>query len=653
MAGAPAPRKNRGPLSIWIAGGDLLAHRLTMVAGNVLRLVAAGSVLWAGVFALYVLMFVSDQSWELFTASILAVVYDTLSFSGKTIDIAVEGRNFAVAASDFAGHVWAAWRGEPTSLATPIGESWSAMRWAWLGASVTVAPTYYIGYRMYLHIGAKQKADEFLRGQKIVDADFLEHYVDRFDNPSPIKVGGVPIPMRLLARNFLAVGSMGTGKSQAILHMMEQARAWGKKMVIYDKTGEFAQKFYRPGKDVILNPVDARCENWTIYNDVKKKTDPAMVSKFFVPENKKSSDPMWDNAARMLLEDLIKIGMKRGETMAWIEEVLTRATLEEIFDLLKANNASSSGTINPKNERGAESIRLTLTSAPAIRFFPHFDKPGTFSVREFIARDDDGCIFITSNSTDHELIKPFASAWIEIALLEIMSHPPTRDIRAMFFLDELASLAKIPSLDIALTEARKFGVSTLVGIQNLASLVEIYGKEMAKVYIANLQNKYILRAEETETAKNLATMLGMEEISEVAENQSFGAEANRDGVNISGTRKERYLVTPTEVATLPDLTGWLKIAGEYPITKVVTEIKERPDNEPALIPREGLMLVEPGEDDDGPSVGGDLGGKKRASSGKMKGASKPSKEAGPAKPSQVEESKKQVERYVDDLGIGL
>ncbi len=649
MTGAPMPRKNRDPLSIWIAGGDLLGHRITMVAGNLLRLFAFGSALWLLAFTAYVLGFVPDSSWDLVQATATALIVNGLGFGSKMVEISVHGREFPVLASDLAEHVAAAWNSQSDPIAAEIGKAWSDIRWAWAGASLTVAPMYYVGYRLYMRIGAKQKADEFIRGQKIVPSEALAEYVSEYDNPSPIKIGEVPIPAKLLARNILAVGSMGTGKSQAILHMMDQARAWGKKMVIYDKTGEFTQKFYRPGIDVILNPVDARCENWTIFNEVRKKTDPAMVSKFFVPENKKSADPVWDNSARMLLEDLIKIALKHGETMAWVEEVLTRATLEEIYNLLKTHGATSTGTINHKNERGAESIRLTLTSAPAIRFFPHFDKPGDFSVREFVSREDDACIFIVSNPTDHELIKPFASAWIELALLETMSKSPTNDIRLMFFLDELASLSKIPSLDIALTEARKYGICTLIGIQNLAQLVEIYGREMTQTYVANLQNKLILRTEETETAKNLATTLGMEDISEVAESQSFGAEANRDGVNMSGNRKERYLVTPTEISTLPDLVGWLKIAGEYPITKIKTEYKSRPDHEPALVMREGLML-DSLYDPDSPAVGGDLGGKKYYEEEQAN-----DHEMGSDVPKVEDKTMQQreQERYVDDLGIGL
>jgi type IV secretory pathway TraG/TraD family ATPase VirD4 len=296
----------------------------------------------------------------------------------------------------------------------------------------------------------------------------------------------------------------------------------------------------------------------------------------------------------MLLEDLITIVRNDGGSMADILHIITQYTLEELSNLLKLHNAPSCGTIHPGNVGPSGSIRFTLTSQPAIRFFSFFDKENaTFSIRDFIRREDDACLFLVSSSTQHYIAKPFISAWVELALTEAMSMSPTTDIRLLFVLDEAASLSKLKALENALTEARKYGIVSIIGIQNLSQLDEIYGEDMTKVFVANLQNKLILRTEEESSARRMADTLGKEEVEEVNQSLSFGVEANHDGATLGGKRNERHLVTASEIMVLPDMTGYLKIAGPHPIVKVSFEYKKRLVNVEAYIEREGLNLAAP------------------------------------------------------------
>lgn len=49
-----------------------------------------------------------------------------------------------------------------------------------------------------------------------------------------------------------------------------------------------------------------------------------------------------------------------------------------------------------------------------------------------------------------------------------------------FILDEAPSLQRIPELAETLAEARKFGGCFVLGMQNMAQLVHVYGRELAK-----------------------------------------------------------------------------------------------------------------------------------------------------------------------------
>ncbi len=458
--------------------------------------------------------------------------------------------------------------------------------------------------------GRRIAKDTFLRGGRIVEAKALAKEIP---NPSIFKLGNVPIPENRLTRNVALFGAQGAGKSQALMHIMDAARANDLPCLVYDKTGEFTEFYYREGIDYILNPVDLRCAAWSIFSDLRSDFDFSMLSSFFVPENKKSSDPMWDNAARILLEDVIRIvasGKAGPRTMRQVQEILTKSTLVELSDLLRAHGATSSGTITPSNERGSESIRLTLNASPAIRYFHYLQPPAagvpTFSVRDWVARRDGSWLFLPSGADIHEVTRPFISLWLELALMGAMVLRPIRGERVgvnmMFFLDELASLAKMQGLKTALTESSKFQICSIVGLQSSAQGSEIYGDEAWQVAMGNLQNKLVLRIEDYKTAQEYSKLLGEEEIEEVNEGNSFGTEAARDGVNLATKRGKKDLVMPTEITTLPDLTGFVKLAGDLPVARnvAITPITRKVQAK-AYIPRPGLEVVIP-DDEPAPEV---------------------------------------------------
>lgn len=574
----------KNPIVDFVTGGDLVFHRLQLILVNVFRVSLVGVAVFLIVFAGLVHFFMGQYEWYAFKKLFYAHFWKLLFMPGWHL-------SFVQPDGQFLPRVRADQLIELAQYSPQIATATSKVTW-FAGLSFLVGCLLIGGLVIFnLRYGKKAQEDEFVRGQKIVEAEELAEMVK---NPSPLKIANVPIPVDLLARNVLTVGSMGTGKSQAINQLIIDARRWGKKMVIYDPTGEYAERYFREGKDVILNPIDARCADWSLLADIRQITDPAMASRFFVPENKKSSDPVWDNAARMLLEDVIRIVHARGGSMADIKRIITQYTLEQLHELLTQYSATSLGIINPKNERGSESVKLTLTSQPALRFFDFFaDKAASFSIRDFMRREDDTCLFLTSKPTQHEAIKPFLSVWLELALTEMMSMSPTTDVRVVFFLDELASLAKLNSLENALTQARKYGIVTIVGIQNLAQMEEIYGPELTKVFIANLQNKLMLRTEEESSAKRLADTLGKEDVEEVNESKSFAVESSRDGVSLGTKRTERHLITATEIMILPDLTGYLKLAGSFPIAKVQYQYKKTDTIAEGYVMRDGLDMPNP------------------------------------------------------------
>lgn len=422
--------------------------------------------------------------------------------------------------------------------------------------------------------------DEHLRGVDIVEKEELIKLVTNDKLISPITLGGVPTRKGGEMLNFLLSGAVGTGKSVALQEMMDCIRRSNKRAVIYDPTGEFTQIYFREGKDVILNPFDARSPGWNIWQEIREDYDYASIASGLFPDSPKV-DPFFNQAARVLFEDLAKRLYELGEgTNQDLIDSITKVTLEELYVKLTGTGAAT--LVDPSAEKTGAGIRMTALNG--INVFKYLgDERKPFSLRDWIDKDDDSWLFLSSKADLHDAVKPILTLWIDIIIRSVMTLPPVRDQRIWLMLDELPSLGKVNSLDVALTQARKYGLCTVLGLQNIAQLEEIYGKEAAQVFTGMCQTWLVLRVSDGKTAKYLSDTFGDKEIQEKDESLSFGANSIRDGISLQSKRTKQTIIMPSEITSLPDLTGYLRLPGSYPTAKIKLDIVNREKPNPAYV----------------------------------------------------------------------
>ena len=74
----------------------------------------------------------------------------------------------------------------------------------------------------------------------------------------PYSIAGIPYPERTETQHTIVSGTTGSGKTVLISDLVSQIRARGERCVIYDKMGSYTRAFFDPGRDVLMNPLDAR-----------------------------------------------------------------------------------------------------------------------------------------------------------------------------------------------------------------------------------------------------------------------------------------------------------------------------------------------------------------------------------------------------------
>ena len=119
--------------------------------------------------------------------------------------------------------------------------------------------------------------------------------------------------------------------------------------------------------------------------------------------------------------------------------------------------------------------------------------------------------------------------------------------RLWFILDELPSLHKLGDLTLGLAESRKYGGCMVLGFQNLPQLEDVYGTSLTKTIVDLCSTKVLFRFASHDVAKRMSLALGEQEIMEVQEGISYGANDIRDGVNLAMLKQLKPIVTPDDL----------------------------------------------------------------------------------------------------------
>ncbi len=434
-----------------------------------------------------------------------------------------------------------------------------AIKSIFLGAVLGGGATYLYLITMPLRF----KAKGFIRGAEIFSPRNLAKITRASEDDKQITIAGVPIPIELEGLHFLIGGSTGTGKSVAITEMLSRIIPRGDRVIITDPNGEFSSRFWVDG-DVLLNPFDRRGQGWSLYNEIRSSYDYERYAKSVIPPGATAQDAEWHAYAQLLFSEAAKRLLDDGtHDMKSLSDWLTRKPAEELKDLLIGTAAA--GLFEPGAGKALASTRFIVTNYLA----PHqYLSPGEFSLRNWLEDRNAGNLFITWREDMADALRPLISTWLDIISTSILSLTPNAETRIWLIVDELASLEKLNSLEAALTKGRKHGLRVVAGLQSTAQLDRLYGKDEAVVLRSCFRNLLILggASSDPDTAEVFSRGLGEWDVERKQESIS----RTRQGTSRTKTtqRVKERVVLPSEIMNLPKLTGYLSLAGDFPLAKI-------------------------------------------------------------------------------------
>jgi hypothetical protein len=307
-------------------------------------------------------------------------------------------------------------------------------------------------------------------------------------------------------RHFFMMGSVGGGKTQIILPLVQAAIERGDKVILYDNKGDFTSALDVPF--VLLAPWDARSSAWDIAKDCVNGQDARELAARLIPEGQ---DPMWHQAARQILTAVIlKLQKNKPGTWTWRDlhdEViapqadLLAVVLEfqpEARHLLEAEGKTTQGVLI--NFSATMSIVSDLADAWG-NASP--EKHFSFSAWLHAKNPKKKVIVLQGSGRYEELTRGYVQGVISMLAGRINSAEigESKERRVWVVLDEAIQLGKISGLASILEVGRSKGVCVVLGTQDIAQIQDIYGQYTGKTWSSLVGTQIVVRVNAGEPAQ--------------------------------------------------------------------------------------------------------------------------------------------------------
>ncbi len=419
---------------------------------------------------------------------------------------------------------------------------------------------------------AKKKLHEtiYLRGTKLIPAKELNKQLRKKFGKSRIRLTKhIWLPESIENFHIAILGATGTGKStliKSILYQIKKIRKKGDIGVIFDLKGEYLSAFYDETRDLIFNPVDARCVGWNMFADIKNPLEIQDFARAFIPQQEGKNTYFYD-AAKDVLASILEIMWRKKEyDYSKIWNLIT-ARPDELLYFLEENKhlggaIGAKHIFKPDSPQTQGVMGVLMEHCRVFRLLVGM-KP-EISLREWIRTTKESWLFLPLLPQYSEMIAPLFTAIVNLLFTEVLSFPDYPERKTWFILDELGNLRALPKFSQLLGVCRSKNACVVIGTQTTVKLDAIYGQAIRKDILNNCNIKVLLRTNDPDSAKHMEEMVGHQEFEEGRKSYSMGVMDVRDGTTVTRQDVVKPVVMASEFAHLPNLTGVVKVMEMFP-----------------------------------------------------------------------------------------
>jgi RecA/RadA recombinase len=404
--------------------------------------------------------------------------------------------------------------------------------------------------------------ERHIRGRQLVERRQAHRNATQSERSAVRRTGrginihpAIRISMERETNHFAIVGSPGGGKTTVIMPMVVQAAERGDKAIIFDNKAYFTERL--PQRFILIAPWDTRSVQWAVYKDCISGADARELAARLILE---SHDPMWSNAARLVLTGLIVHLQQQGEPWGWRDlSVLLNLPIEGLQEIIETAYPEAWRSVEIAS-RTTQSILITLASYMAqihdmARVWGNAEDG--FSITEWLRDDYDGAriIVMQGNQKFKEMQNSIVNGMLSMAGAHINS-PAMNDSterRIWLFLDEAPQLKKADWIPDIVAVGRSKGVRVVLGIQDIAQLRDIYGRDQAESWTSMIGTYIFTKIGGNDTARWISETINDREVERFERSTSTSSVVGGNGSSQSTHSYRRVVdrvVKPDELTTL-------------------------------------------------------------------------------------------------------
>jgi type IV secretory pathway TraG/TraD family ATPase VirD4 len=447
----------------------------------------------------------------------------------------------------------------------------------------------------------KMLEDQFLKGSQVIPEDKALEILPTLTEVDGTPVGhkGILFPVEYHCQHVFVSGGSGTGKTIFLTRSYIDIKKENPnaRFIVHDTKGDWTQKHYDPTTDFIFNFSDTRSVNYNIFSSIKTINDLKAIVSTIIPRSESDkSDPIWIDSARGILEACLLYCMKYDKKQNI-----------EVKKLIEMNPALLAKHL--EGVQGAEIGRsyLIASETQVSNFMSNFRSKCLFftsltkgsgedlRIEEWLEGKGNSTIFLLNDTKNKDLNAIRIAVFVDAIVKAHLSLNESNERKIYYFLDEMGSLNKISSIISGLTLGRSFGASFWIGIQEVARLNAIYGKDLTSTIVNNTGTKVILRGQDVETQKFCSDMIGDTKFKTTSISNSTGAETGsaKEGSSFNQTEKTEKLILPSEIGLMPNNAYYYKTVNHnwiYIETRYIESVDYREIVNPSFIEREDLNI---------------------------------------------------------------
>ena len=339
----------------------------------------------------------------------------------------------------------------------------------------------------------------------------------------------VPLNAKLLSQHVLFLGGIGTGKTTAILQVLLQLRQNMEQnpnkndiMIIFDTKGEFHEKLYRPGVDIVISNDDTATGFWNIFGEIEQNKRMAgniveIANTLFQGKIEKTQQPFFPNAAKDLFSAVLTHFIRNKDTMSCdnksLRDFLFSNPTAQIREMLQGHDDLKAMISYIFDDRAPQTQGVISELQQMAReiFLENFAEKGNLSMRGLVRAKGGKIVFIEYDLGIGNMLTPIYSLLFDMAIKEALSRSKSEDEskgNVYIITDEFSLLPHLRHVDDAVNFGRSFGVKFMIGLQNVNQVFDAYGEDRARSILSGFLTSVAFRVGDVHSKEYVKSLHG-------------------------------------------------------------------------------------------------------------------------------------------------